>query len=202
VEPDPKSVPDILRKPARDLPRDEADVGAFRQGSPFSQLALGRYLIGRALAESVGNALLIVAVVVLALAAVSEWLFNSTVLAVLLVIIMAGVLLLRWVLLTLVRRLTGFRQFEPIEQRMAALIGDTRSDVLRELRRLGLPGRVYTLPLLGVRLLRRNRRADTLARLRGFETERAVPRARVDELHLLLRQAVTGGTVPGGPVER
>lgn len=200
MEPDPTNTPartpDILRKRAGGVPPDEAEVGDFRQGSPLSQWALGRYLVGRALAESVGNALLAVAVVVLALAAVGEWVLDSTVLAVLLVIIAVGVLLLRWILLAVVRRLTGFTQFEPIEERMKALVDDTRSDVLRELRRVGLPGRVFTLPLLAFRFLGRSRRADTLARLRKFETERAVPKARLDELHLLLRQAFGGGVAP------
>ena len=64
--------PDILRKrdagtPGRGDGRQpgsesySAEVGDFRQGSPLSQWALGRYLVGRALTESVGNALLVVA---------------------------------------------------------------------------------------------------------------------------------------------
>ena len=64
--------------------------------------------------------------------------------------------------------------------------------MLAELRRIGLPGRVWTLPLLAVRLLGRRRRGETLERLRTFELERAVPRSRLDELHLLLRRAVGG----------
>jgi hypothetical protein len=192
-KPDPASTPEILRKRARGAPRDEPEVGDFRQGSPLSQWALGRYLVGRALTESVGNALLAVAVVVLGLAALAEWALGSTLLAVLLVIIAVGVLILRWILLSIVRRLTGFTQYAPVEQRMKALVDDTRSDVLRELRRVGLPGRVFTLPLLGFRFLGHDRRADTLTRLRNFETERAVPKARLDELHLLLRQAFGGG---------
>ena len=78
---------------------------------------------------------------------------------------------------------------------MQALVDDTRADVLRELRRIGLPGRVLTLPLLGFRLLSRRRRRDTLDRLRTFQADRAVPKARLDELHLLLRQ-VFGGSLP------
>ena len=111
----------------------------------------------------------------------------------LVLLVAVGVLLLRAVLLGVVRRLTGFRQYAPIEERMKALVDDTRSDVLRELRRIGLPGRIWTLPLLALRLLGRTRRRDTLERLRRFEIDRAVPRARLDELHLLIRSALGAG---------
>ena len=200
---DPNGVPDILRKadpgygprPAQD--EDNIDVGAFEQGSPFSRWALGRYLVGRALAEAVGNALLTTAVVLLVLAAVAKFLVHSTLLMVLLIIIALIVLLVRWVLMSLVRRLTGFAQFGPLEKRMSDLLGETESDVLRELRRIGLPGRVFTLPFLALRFLGRTRRADTLTRLKQFETERAVPKARLDEMHLILRQAA--GAPPRQP---
>lgn len=199
MEPDPIETtdltPQILRKPAARGP--QAEVGEIRQGSPLSQWALGRYLVGRALTESVGNALLGVALVLLALAVAAEWLLDTTALAVLLVILACGVLLLRWILLSVVRRLTGFSQFAPVEERMKALVDETRVDVLREMRRVGLPGRVFTLPLLALRLFSRKRRKDTLARLRMFEAERAVPKARLDELHLLLRQVFGGRTGPG-----
>jgi hypothetical protein len=197
VEPEQADMPDILRKPD---PRqqDEPEVGDFRPGSPLSQLALARYLVGRAIAESIGSTLLLVAVALLALAALSEWGAHSTVLAVFVVLVAGGVLVLRWLMLMIVRRLTGFHRFGPIEHRMTALVADTRADVLRELRRIGLPGRTWTLPLLALRLLSRTRRAKTVARLRSFQTTRAVPRARVDELFLLLRHAVRGGVPSGG----
>jgi hypothetical protein len=199
VEPDPQRTPEILRKPAPGQPpRGEPEVGDFRQGSPFSQWALARYLVGRALTESVGIALMTVSLVILALAAVAEWVLGSTLLAVLLVVVAVMVLLLRWVLLAIVRRLTAFSQFAPVEERMNALVSDTRSDVLGELRRVGLPGHTWTLPLLAFRFLGRSRRADTLARLKTFETGRVVPKARLDETFLLLRQAFTGGVTPDG----
>jgi hypothetical protein len=194
--PVPPTDPDLLRKPAAGPPPGEPDVGQFRQGTALSQLALGRYLVGRALAESVGTSLLLLAVGLLALAALGQWVVHSTLLAVLLVLVALFVLVLRWLLLAVLRRLTGFAQYEPVETRMRKLVADTRADVLRELRRLGLPGRTVTLPVLAIRLLRPTRRADTLARLRGFETARVVPKARLDELHLLLRQAVGGGVPP------
>jgi hypothetical protein len=198
VQPDPEPVPDLLRK--RDVPpppgeagESEPDVGEFRQGSPFTQWALARYLVGRSVTESVGVALLIVALALVGLAALGQWLIDSTVLAVLLVIIALFVLVLRWLLLTVVRRLTAFPQYAPVERRMNALVADTRGDVLRELRRIGLPGRVWTLPLLPLRFLGRSRRRETMARLRRFEITRVVPKARLDETFLLLRQAYTGG---------
>jgi hypothetical protein len=182
------SEPEYLRKRT-----DDPEVGQFRQGSPLSQWGLARYLVGRAITESVGTALLVVAVVVLALAALVEWGAHSTVVAVLIVLVAVAVLILRWAMLAIIRRLTGFRRFGPLEERMTALVDDTRSDVLRELRRLDLPGRTLTLPLLAFRFLGRERRKDTIAKLRKFDVGRAVPKARVDEMFLLLRQAFGGG---------
>lgn len=206
MEPDPERAahalpPDLLRKRAAGAPPPEPEVGDFRQGSPLSQWALSRYLVGRAVAESAGIALLLLALGVLGLAAVAEWALHSTLLAVLLVIVAVLVLLLRRVLLAVVRRLTAVDR--PVEDRLTALVADTRSDVLRELRRVGLPGRTLTLPLLALRFLRRRRRAQTVTRLRAFEIERVVPKARLDETFLLLRGAFTdgfgGGIRPDGP---
>ncbi len=170
--------------------QEGVDVGEFAQGSPLSQWALARYLVGRAIAESIGWSMLIVGVVLLGLSALAWWGLDSTLLGVLVLVLAVGVLVLRALVLAVVRRLTGFGTYAPIEDRMRALVDDTSADVLRELRRVGLPGRIWTLPLLAIRLLRRSRREDTQRRLRQFEVERAVPRARLDELHLLLRAAV------------
>lgn len=165
------------------------DVGEFRQGSPVSQWALGRYLVGRAIGESVGTSLMILAVVILALAALVGW-AGSTFWAVVFAIIAFGVLLLRVLMLAVLRRLTAAGQYGPLEERLRALVSDTRGDVLRELRRIGLPGRTWTLPLLGLRLFGRRRRRDTVERLKTFRLDNAVPAARLDELHLLLRSAI------------
>ena len=172
-------------------PSDDGDwlaadeVGAFRQGSPLSQWALSRYLVGRALGESVGHTLLVVALAVLGLAAACEWGLHSTFLAVVLGLLAVMVLLVRAGLRTILRRLTETNRSGPVETRLRALVADTRGDVLRELRRLGLPSHTATLPLLAVRLLGRRRKA-TLARLRDFDIDRAVPKQRLDELHMLL----------------
>lgn len=165
------------------------DVGEFSQGSPLSRWALARYLVGRAIGEAVGNTLLLAALTVLALAAVCEWLLHSTLLCVLLVLLAVFVLLLRGGLRAVLRRLTAADRYGPVEARLRALVSDTRGDVRAELRRLGLPSHTVTLPLLALRLAGR-RRADTLTRLRGFDIDRAVPRARLDEVHMLLREGL------------
>jgi hypothetical protein len=169
-----------------------ADVGAFRQGSPLSQWTLARYLVGRAIAESAGRALLVVAIGVLVLAALS-WLAGAQFWSVVVGIVGVAVLGMRALLLGLLRRLSVAGTYAPLDARLRALVADTRADVLRELRRLGLPGRTWTLPLLGLRLARRRTRAATMDRLGGFDIDRAVPAARLDELHLLLRSATGRG---------
>lgn len=167
------------------------DVGTFDQGSPLSRWALARYLVGRAIGESVGRSLLVVALIVFGLAAACEWGLHSTFLAVVLSILAVIVLLLRAALRAVLRRLTAAEQYGPIEARLRRLVADTRGDVLRELRRVGLPSHAATLPLLAFRLTGK-RRPATLTRLRSFDVARAVPRSRLDELHMLLR------TGPGG----
>jgi hypothetical protein len=172
------------------------DVGAFRQGSPASRWALARYLVGRAIGESVGSSLLVLGLLILVGAGLLWW-AGYSVPAVLVALIALGVLGTRALLRTLLRRLTQSHQHAATEQRLRALVRDTRSDVLRELRRIGLPGRVVTLPLLGLRLARRRRRADTLERLRRFRLENVVPPARLDELHMLVRPGAAAPPPPG-----
>jgi hypothetical protein len=182
VDPVPPNPP----VPGPAIPGPAIDVGAFEQGTGFSRWALARYLVGRAIGESVGQSLLLLGAVALGLAAVATWVVHSTLLAVLLVLFAVVVLLFGLALRAVLRRLTAAPREEEIGRRLRSLVSDTHRDVLRELRRIGLPGRTFTLPLLALRLAGR-RRKDTLARLRAFEVERAVPRARLDELHLLLR---------------
>jgi len=166
----------------------DGEVGEFRQGSPLSQWALARYLVGRAIGESVSRTLLVVAGLLLLAAVAVQWGLHLTLVTVLIVIVLLGVLLLRWLLRAILRRLTAADRYGPIEERLRELVSDTHGDVLRELRRLGLPSHLWTLPLLALRLAGR-RRAETFERLRAFDIDRAVPKARLDELHLLLRDA-------------
>jgi hypothetical protein len=199
VQPEPErpsEPPELLRKqPRQDVPPpgDQAQVGDFRPGSAWGRAALARYLVGRSMTESIGMSLLLIAILFLGLAAVSEWLLHSTALAVLFVLVAVFDLLLRWLLLTTVRRLTAFPRYAPIEDRLTALVRETRGDVFRELRRVGLPSHIWTLPLLAVRLVRSSRRAETVAAMRAFEIERVMPKARLDETYLLLSQAANGG---------
>ncbi len=168
------------------------DVGRFEQGTDASRWALSRYLVGRALAEATGRSLLIVGLVLLALAVVIGWQL-SVVLAVLVGIVALGVLLLRWVLLAVLVRLTAPTADPAVTRRLDRLAADTRRDALAELRRIGLPGHTWSLPLLALRLARGRTRDETLRRMQRFETDRVVPRIRLDELHLLVQQG------PGGP---
>jgi hypothetical protein len=176
-----------LTPPDPELPQGEqphVDVGDFRQGSTLSQWALTRYLIGRAVGESLGLGLAVIGVLGLVAAVLlwwQHWLAPAAVLA----FVALCVLLMRAVLLALLRRLTAL---PGTSGRLRALVRETRGDVLRELRRLGLPGRSWTLPLLAWRLIRTRHRQATFERLRGFELARAVPAARLDELHLLLQR--------------
>jgi hypothetical protein len=178
--------PELPQEPPDERPWQSAgDVGEFPQGSPLSQWALSRYLVGRALGESVGYTLLFVALLVFGLAAACEWGLHSTFLAVVFCVLAVGVLLVRAVLRAILRRLTATDRHGPVEARLRKLVAETRGDVLRELRRVGLPSHAVTLPFLAFRLAGKRREA-TLLRLREFEVDRAVPRARLDELHMLL----------------
>lgn len=186
-------MPADLSKPASPREPDEqgaGDVGAFRQGTPLSQWALARYLVGRALGVSISNYLLVIAVVIFGFAAVLHWLAGSTFWAVLVALAGLAVLALRAVLRWALARLTAADRYAPLEQRLRALVHDTRRDILRELRRVGLPGHSWSLPLLALNLLRRSRRHRTLERLREFDVDRAVSPARVDELHHIMRAAL------------
>lgn len=165
----------------------QPDVGRFEHGTPGSRWALGRYLVGRVIAEYVSRVLLIFALAVLVLAGVVGWL-GPTWAAVLIVLFGASVLLLRWLLVAVLRRLTAARHFGPYESELRRLVAATHGDVRTELRRIGVPSRRWTLPLLGLRLARPRHRAKTLARLRQFEVERAVPVARLDQLHMIVSQ--------------
>ena len=177
-----------LPPPDRDGPSiGGPEVGGFEQGTPGSRWALGRYLVGRAIGEYISRALLVFALLVVALT-VLVWWVGPTWLAILIGIFALTVLLLRWVLGAVLRQATGAGHFGPLEDRMRRLVADTRGDVRAELRRIGLPSRTWTLPLLAWRLARRKRRAETLVRLRRFEVERVVPSARLDELHLIVAQ--------------
>jgi hypothetical protein len=186
--------PDLVKRSAGPAPGsgvEYGDIGSFRPGSQLSQWALARYLVGRCIATSVANALSILALVLFGLAALCEWGAHSLFLAILFVLAALVVLALRAVLRAVLERLTAAAHYAPLEERLHALVADTRRDVRAELRRIGLPGRPWSLPFLALRLIRRRRRAETLERLRAFQLDRAVTPARVDELHHILRAATS-----------
>src|SRR5690242_17574299 len=123
------------------------EVGEFRQGTSLSQWALARYLVGRALGVSVSNNLLVVALLLVGLAALLQWVVGSTFWAVVVGVVALVVLgmraLIRWAL----NKLTAADKYGPLEQRLRALVNETRGDILAELRRVGLPGHTWSVPL-------------------------------------------------------
>ncbi|GAB2462137.1 hypothetical protein [Jatrophihabitans fulvus] len=167
----------------------EPDVGAFRQGDPFSRWALSRFVVGRVVLQRVSWTLLGLAVVLLALAVVCQLVLHLTVVTVLLVLVMLGVLAMRALLRFVLNRVMAAAEHGELGTQLHEVVDGAAPEVLAELRRVGLPSRTATLPLLALRLLRARRREDTLARLRRFDVERAVSQARVDQLHLLLQRA-------------
>lgn len=174
----------------------EFDVGRFEQGTPGSRWVLGRYLVGRVIGEYISRALLVFALIVIGLAALVWWL-GPTWLAVLIGIFALCVVVFRWALGAILRRATGAGYFGPMEGQMRRLVAATRGDVRVELRRIGVPSRSWTVPLLAWRLVRSRRREETLRRLRQFDVERVVPGSRLDELHLIVQQLR-----PPGPSQR
>lgn len=189
--------PALPDRPSDDDPFLSADeVGSFEQGSELSRWALARYIVGRVILERVSWSLLAIALVLIVLAALSESVLHSTLLAVLLGVVALVVLIMRTVLRAVLRRLMGARAYGPLEDRLNAVVNGASADVFTELRRVGLPSRLITLPLIAVRLAGRKRK-DTLARMRQFEVERAVSKARLDELHMVMREA-TGTPYPSG----
>ncbi len=177
-------------QPAR-LPSDSSsgdDIGAFPQGDVAARWILGRYLLGRALGRYLSRALLTISLLVLALAALA-YVGGVTWLAVLIALIALSVLAFRAAIAALLRRLVpggraGLDGHDAAHLR--ALVAGTGADVGRELRRLGLPSRSWTFPLLLLRLAGR-RRAETMRRLREFDIERVVQPARLDELLMLVQ---------------
>ncbi|MEP6853716.1 MAG: hypothetical protein ABJA87_13835 [bacterium] len=160
----------------------------FAASSALSAVMLGRYLVGRAIAVRVSFTLFIAAGLTLAFAALA-WFTAPRWIGVLFAVIGVLILLVRAVIMAVLRRLMAVGQLGPAEQRIRALVGDTGSDLRRELRRIGLPGSLFGFPLLLFRLLGR-RRAETLRRLRNFDVTRVVPRSRRDELSFVLRNDV------------
>jgi hypothetical protein len=116
-------------------------------------------------------------------------------LGVLIFLVAVAVLAFRALFMALLRRLAG--PLWAVENRIRGLVGDSRSDLFAELKRLGLPHSTLTLPLFLPRLIGRRRR-DTLARLRGFDVDRVIPATRLDELHLIIENELIARRGPAG----
>lgn len=176
---------------------EAVDVGDFDQGTQFSRWALARYIVGRVVLERVSWSLLVIAGVLIVLAVLAQVGLHSTLLCVLLAVVAAFVLVLRLLLRVILRRLMGTASYGPLEHRVRGIVGDAGSGVVKEMRRVGLPSGLLTMPLVIVRLAGKRRR-ETLARMREFDVERAVPKARRDELHLVIREAFGSPPPPRG----
>ncbi|MCW2524493.1 MAG: hypothetical protein JWO63_2828, partial [Frankiales bacterium] len=85
------------------------------------------------------------------------------------------------------RRISGIEAMGPAAVQVERLVGQTRKGVRAELRRIGLPSAPWGPTLVGLRLLRRRRRAETVSKLTHFDLSQVVPSSTLDELHLLLR---------------
>lgn len=173
------------------------EVGGFDQGTQLSRWALARYIVGRVVLERVSWSLLLIAGVLIVLAVLAQAGLHSTLLCVLLAVVAVFVLVLRLLLRAILKRLMGAAAYGPLEKRVREIVGDAGSGVLKEMRRVGLPSGLLTIPLVVVRLAGRRRR-ETLARMREFDVERAVPKARRDELYLVLRESLGSPPPPRG----
>lgn len=162
-------------------------VGEFRQGNDLSQLVLRRYLLTRAIGESVVRTVHWFGVALLVLAGLVWW-AGVTWLALLIGIAGLLVLAVRALLSAIQRRISGIDAMGEIGPRVEQLVGQTRKGLRAELRRIGLPSAPWGPLLVGLRLLRPIKRVDTVAKLTRFDLSQVVPSSTLDELHLLLRR--------------
>ena len=171
------------------------EVGFGPQPTPLTATMLARYLVGRAIASRVSTSLMVIGLAIVA-GAVALWVWGPKWLAVLVGLIGLCVLAFRALVMALLRRLMAVGRLGDAEDRIRGLVGDTGSDLRRELKRIGLPSSTLGLPLLVIRLVGR-RRKETFAKLTHFDIARVVPRSRMDELNFVVRNDVLGR--PGGP---
>lgn len=171
------------------LPPVEPEVGAFRRGTGLSRVALGRYLVARAVAQAIDRSMHAIALTLVVIS-VLIFVFWIKWIAVLIFIAALVVLAFRALFMALLRRLAG--PLGGAEEKIRDLVSDSRGDLRRELKRIGLPGSTFGLPLVGFRLIG-SRRAKTLEQMRQFDVARVVPEARLDQLHLIIENDVFGG---------
>jgi hypothetical protein len=167
----------------------EPEVG-FAARAAMTSAMLARYLVGRAIAARVSVSLMLCGLVILAGAA-ALWVWGPTWVAVIVGLIGLAVLAFRALLMAILRRLMAVGRFGAAEEKIRSLVGDTGSDLRRELRRIGLPGTVFGLPILAWRLIGKRRR-ETLTKFADFDVARVVPRSRLDELDFVVRNDIFG----------
>lgn len=167
---------------------ETGEVGDFRRGRAEVRWALARYLVGRVILAKVSVGLLFTAALIAALG-VAVYLLGVKWLGVLVLLVALGVVIVRWVFATVVRRMTAAARFGPVEDQLRRLLGDTGADLRRELRRVGVPSGWWSFPLLLLRLMRSKSRRRLFARMRTIELERIVPPSRIDELHMAIDAA-------------
>jgi hypothetical protein len=162
------------------------EIGRFSRGTEASQWVLRRYLLTRAIGASIVRTVHWLGVSMLGLS-VAIWFADVKWLAVLVCVAAFFVLAFRTLLSAIQRRLSGIDAMGPAALEVERLVGQTRKGVRAELRRVGLPSAPWGPALVGLRLLRGRRRADTLRRLTQFDLSQVVPASTLDELHLLLK---------------
>ena len=164
------------------------DVGRFPQAADAAQWVLRRYLLTRAVGASILRTIYAAGAGVLLLA-VLVWFAGVHWLAVLIGLVAILLLMLRAALGAVQRRISGVDRMGPAGQRVEALVGQTRRGVRGELRRVGLPSAPWGPTLVGLRLLRPTRRAETVRKLARFDLTQVVPSSTLDELYLLLHNS-------------
>jgi hypothetical protein len=177
--------PDPLELGRTGAGADEPAVGRFRPGSLSTQLALGRYLVGRVIIARVNAGLMVTALVIIAIAALVWWVGPHW-LAILVALLALPVLIVRALVRWFIARITDAHTFGPAEAQVRTMIGDTGGDFRRELRRIGVPASIFSFPLLLIRLMRSSSRRTLLERIRAFDLTKVVPPSRVDELQMLI----------------
>ena len=164
------------------------EVGDFRQGDARSRWALARYLVARTIGDGAVRAVLGIALLCAALTVVLVLVDAPVVLSVLVGLVTLGWFVAWRVARALWSRLSGGRALAPVRHELDKLVGETRPDVRRELRRLDLPAHPFAAFAFATRLGGR-RRSETTQRMRRFDVDRVVPADRVDRVVLLMERA-------------
>lgn len=173
---------------AKARPESAPEPEMEQAGTGLTALMLARYLVGRVLAARVSATLWIIGGLVLVLA-VLLWFAGPHWLAVVVGLLGLIVLGVRALVMLILRKVMAVGRLGQAEARITALVRDTGGDLRRELRRIGLPGSVFGMPLLLLRIVGK-RRGQTFERMRHFDVANVVPRSRRAELEFIVRNDV------------